>query len=78
MKCIYCKKSVFGNTGMTVPGVGPAHQHCFQANEALKRTFQTLDITALSDQELMELKELVLAEENYRKRDDDGTEIELF
>ena len=62
---------------MTVPGEGPAHQHCFQAQAALRRTFQTLDITALSDQELIQLKDLLLAEENYRKRDTDG-DIELF
>lgn len=79
MKCIFCDKPVFGETGMSIPGKGPAHQHCFQANQALKRTFQSLDITSLSDQELIQLKDLVLAEENYRKReDDDKDNIELF
>jgi len=79
MKCIYCDKPVFGEEGMTVPQKGPAHRHCFQASEALKRTFQNLDITALNDQELTQLKDLVLAEENFRKRDnDDEDNIELF
>ena len=78
MKCIFCNKPVFGNTGISVPGAGPAHQHCLQANEALRRTFQSLDITALSDQELTELKDLVLSEENHRKRDDTDNDVELF
>ncbi len=78
MKCIFCNKPVFGETGISVPGAGPAHQHCLQANEALQRTFQSLDITALSDQELTELKDLVLSEENHRKRDDSEEDVELF
>lgn len=78
MKCIFCDKPVFGEMGMTAPKMGIAHQQCFQANEALKRTFQSLDITALSDQELTQLKDLVLAEENYRNRGDDEESIELF
>lgn len=78
MKCIYCDKAVFGNNGITVPGEGPAHGACFQANQALKRTFQALDITALNDQELFELKELVLAEENSRHRDESSSGIDLF
>lgn len=79
MRCIYCEKAVFGHEGFTVPSEGAAHQNCFQANQALKRTFQSLEVTALNDQELQELKEIVLAEENSRKRvedEDDG--IELF
>jgi len=62
---------------MSIPGEGVAHRHCFQAHEALRRTFQSLDITRLNDQELTELKDLVLAEENYRKRDSED-DIELF
>ena len=46
----------------------------------LKRTFQKLDITALNDDELRDLKDLVLAEENDRRRQNepDGDDIELF
>ena len=77
MKCIYCDKAVFGHSGLTVPSEGPAHSQCYQANQALKRTFQSLDITQLNDQELFELKELVITEENSRKRDGDD-DIELF
>jgi len=79
VRCLYCYKAVFGNDGLTVPSEGAAHQNCFQANQALKRTFQSLEITALNDKELQELKEIVLAEENSRNRveeEDDG--IELF
>ncbi|WP_230537154.1 DUF2175 family protein [Teredinibacter turnerae] len=80
LKCIFCKKPVFGGTGMTVPKQGPAHLACFQADQALRRTFQHLDISALNDEELLELKELVLAEENFRSRDerDKSSDIELF
>ncbi|HIF50192.1 MAG TPA: DUF2175 domain-containing protein [Thiotrichaceae bacterium] len=79
MKCIFCNKSVFGAEGFTVPGKGPAHQSCHQANQALKRTFQHLDISAFNDEELIDLKDLVLAEENKRNRDEnDSSEVELF
>ena len=77
MKCIYCDKAVFGHGGLTVPSQGPAHTPCYQANQALKRTFQSLDITQLIDQELFELKELVITEENSRKREE-YEDIELF
>lgn len=80
MNCIFCNRNVIGEGGMSIPGRGPAHRQCYQANEALRRTFQHLDITELNDQELTELKDLVLAEENIRKRnhDDSDDEIELF
>ncbi len=78
MRCIYCEKAVFGSEGFTVPSEGAAHQNCFQANQALKRTFQSLEISTLNDKELQELKELILAEENSRNREeeeDDGVEL---
>jgi len=78
MHCIYCDKLVFGKGGLTVPGSGPAHQYCFQANQVLKRTFQHLEITSLNDEELQELKELVYAEENSRNRNSGDDGIELF
>ena len=77
MNCIYCGKLVYGENGMNVPNLGVAHQQCFQAYQTLKRTFQNLDITALNDQELVELKDLVLTELNSRQRDSIG-DIELF
>ncbi|MDH5424215.1 MAG: DUF2175 domain-containing protein [Gammaproteobacteria bacterium] len=79
MRCIFCKHPVFGEEGISVPGQGPAHLTCYQANQSMKRTFQSLDITALDDAELTNLLDLVLAEVNVRKKndsDDDG--IELF
>jgi hypothetical protein len=79
MNCLFCNKSVVGHSPITVPGEGFAHRHCFQADQALKRTFQTLDISQLTDSELAELKEMIIAEENSRQRthDNDG-DIELF
>ena len=78
MRCIYCEKTVAGSDGVTVPQLGPAHQTCFQINQALKRTFQNLDISSLNDSELTDLKDLVLAEVNTRQRDDTGNDVELF
>jgi len=81
LNCVFCKKPVFGTSGVTVPGEGPAHQSCYQANAALARTFQSLDISKLSDDELMDLKDLVLAEFNDRDRKGRGSDhddIELF
>lgn len=83
LNCIFCDKLVFGSTGLTVPQKGPAHLHCYQADAALRRTFQTLDITELNDNELRDLKDLVLTEENDRARrrngeTEDDTDVELF
>ena len=79
MRCLYCDKAVFGNEGLTVPSEGAAHLNCFQANQALKRTFQSLEISALNDKELQDLKEIILAEENSRSREDEEDDgIELF
>ena len=83
LNCVFCNKLVFGAGGLTVPKKGPAHQHCYQADSALRRTFQSLDITELNDDELRDLKDLVLTEENERARqrsgesEDDGG-VELF
>ena len=76
MSCIYCAKSVINQSPMTIPGKGVAHLRCFQTDQALKRTFQSLDIAKLNDAELADLKEMVLAEENARNNDND--DIELF
>ncbi|WP_369982966.1 DUF2175 domain-containing protein [Thalassolituus sp.] len=80
LNCVFCKKPVFGTTGVTVPGEGPAHQHCYQAHSALARTFQSLDISKLSDDELLDLQDMLLAEVNDRRRRNEGSdnEIELF
>jgi len=78
MRCIYCNQPVFGTDGVSVPGEGPAHQKCFQASQALKRTFQSLDISALNDEELTDLLDLVLSEVNTRKQTDEDDGIELF
>lgn len=78
MRCIYCNKHVYGIDGITVPGEGAAHQACFQADQALKRSFQSLDISKLNDNELTDLLDLVLSEVNSRKKVNDDDGIELF
>ncbi|WP_245582698.1 hypothetical protein [Oceanobacter kriegii] len=47
----------------------------------MRRTFRSIDITELTDNELSDLKDLVLAEENDRRRKsapDNDDDIELF
>ncbi len=78
MKCVFCNKPVHGENGMSIASLGVAHQQCFQADQALCRTFQNLDIRALNDQELIELKDLVLAEQNSRMPGDEFDDVELF
>ncbi len=78
MKCEFCNKPVYGEEGVSIPGKGPAHKSCLKAYETMRRTFKGLDITALEDQELADLKDLVLSEENARKGGDEGSDIELF
>ena len=78
MRCMFCDKPVHGRECMPLPNEGVAQQKCFQANEVMKRTFQHLDISALNDQELVDLKDLVLAEENSRNAPNEDGDIELF
>jgi len=48
-------------------------------DQALKRTFQHLEISKLTDEELNDLKDLVLTEINDRERSgEDDCDIELF
>lgn len=77
MRCVFCSKSVFGTTGVTVPNEGPAHLECFQVNESMKRQFEGINISVLSDEKFEDLKNMVLAEDNFRNRSDED-EVELF
>lgn len=76
MRCYICGKAVFGPQGISVPKYGPAHRECYEATQTIMRTFRGLEISELSDDELTDLHDLVLAELNHRKGDDD--DIELF
>ena len=81
LKCVFCKQPVFGVGGVTVPSMGPAHKNCYEAYRTMRRTFRSIDITELTDNELSDLKDLVLAEENDRRRKsapDNDDDIELF
>lgn len=77
MRCIFCNKRIVGNDGISVSGKGICHEICLQMDQAKRRVFMGLDMTALSDQELTDLKDLVLAEENSRNSSN-GDDIELF
>ena len=80
MKCEYCDKPVYGEDGLTIPGKGVAHKTCFEIDKSSKRIFQTLDLSELEPTQLIDLKDLVLAEINERERgtDTDFDDIELF
>lgn len=77
MKCEFCNKPVFGEEGVSIPGRGVAHKTCLGVAQAMRRAFHGLDISGLNDEELANLKDLVLAEENSRRADGDD-DVELF
>ena len=77
MRCYICLKTVFGSGCITVPNHGAAHRDCFEAKQAMVRNFQGLNISDLTDEELTNLKDMVLAEENDRVGSSDD-DIELF
>lgn len=72
MRCIYCEKPC-----ITVFGKGPAHRYCHEAFELNRRVFKDLDISSLSDKELINQKDLGLSEENARQNKDSKI-VELF
>ncbi len=78
MKCIICDQSVFGKQGMTAVGLGAIHRKCFPGHTMDVRVFQSLDVSALNQDEFMELKEIVLAEDNARNRSHEDVSVELF
>ena len=52
MRCSYCEKTVLGCSPITVPGLGPAHEICYQTNLVNKRIFAGLNIAQLDDLQL--------------------------
>jgi len=84
MNCIYCDQPVLGKDPITVPGAGPAHASCHHSRLISERVFGSLRISALSDDQLNELHDLVKMERNVRNTEqanhDDASndDIELF
>ncbi len=82
MRCNFCQKEVLGARPITVPGLGPAHDICYQSHLVSKRIFAGLNIAALDDSQLTELSDLVLMEKNARMSAILGNarefEVELF
>lgn len=82
MRCSYCEKAVLGSGPITVPGVGPAHEVCYQTSLIRHRIFAGLNIAELDDLLLNELSDMVLMEKNARSSETSGSEddfeIELF
>lgn len=78
MKCEYCSNPVFGQDGITVLGVGVAHKKCLETQQILRRVFNGIDISSLTDHSLNELHDLVLSEMNCRKQSFQESNVELF
>jgi hypothetical protein len=78
LKCIICDQSVFGKQGMTAVGLGAIHRKCFPGHSMDIRVFQSLDVSALNQDEFIELKEIVMAEANVRDRESLEASVELF
>lgn len=76
MNCSFCAQPVLMRQPMTVPGQGPAHKDCYQQHLVEQRQFMGLNIRALSDSQLQELRELVAMECNARQQVND--DVELF
>ena len=78
MKCIICNEPVYGKQGLTAVGLGAIHKQCFPGHSLDRRVFQSLDVSALNDEDFIELKEIVLAEINAREGASQQASIELF
>ena len=82
MRCNYCEKPVLGASPVTVPGIGPAHDICYQTRLTSERIFNGLNIAQLDDIQFNELSDLVLMERNSRQPTpglvDNAFDIELF
>lgn len=66
MRCNYCEKPVLDASPITVPGIGPAHDICYQTRLTSERIFKGLNIAELDDIQFNELSDLVLMERNSR------------
>lgn len=79
MRCCYCGVPVAGVRDITiVRGEGPAHSACHHRVLASRRIFQHIELSRLSDEELLELREMVLTEANSRQAGSEGASLELF
>ena len=80
MKCPYCHKNVVGHARVVmIVGEGPAHFSCHEQHVLSARQFQDIPLSSMNQDELIELKEMVLIELNARSRHDaKNNEIEMF
>lgn len=77
MRCPFCKGNVIGEKEVVIlVGEGPAHTECYRRHAFHSRQFRGLDLQALDDNGLLELKDMVLMEMNSRVKTD--TDVELF
>lgn len=79
MRCCYCGVPVVGVRDITiVRGEGPAHSVCHHRVLASRRIFQHIELSRLSDADLLELREMVLTEANSRQAENGIASLELF
>ncbi len=72
MKCMFCDKDMLNYDGsmglpVTLPGRGIAHTYCAEQDLFSRRIFGSIHIKDLPNDDLYELRELVLAEINERE-----------
>lgn len=75
MKCCFCSRSALQGQPITIPGIGPAHQACYEKYLIDQRVFRRLNLRELSDHELDELHDLVAMERNARHHVNDSIEL---
>ncbi|WP_111979842.1 hypothetical protein [Algibacillus agarilyticus] len=71
MRCMFCdldiiNKDLSKGLPITVPGKGVAHTYCAEQDLHSRRIFGNIHIADLEDNDLYELKEMVMAEVNQR------------
>jgi len=82
MRCIFCDKDIFKvdtklGAPVTLPARGVAHSVCATHDLMERRVFGSIELADLSEQDLYELRELVLTEINLREGNN-SEEVDLF
>ncbi|GMM86687.1 hypothetical protein [Pseudoalteromonas sp. MTN2-4] len=71
LNCTFCNESVINSDPskghpVSIAPYGVAHSYCAQQDLLYKRVFQGVRIAELDHQSFLELKEMVLTEDNVR------------
>ena len=82
MRCLFCNIDVMKKQGelgapITLPGKGVAHSACAEKDLIERRIFGSIALKDIENNDLYELRELLLMEINEREGHSSG-EVELF